>query len=251
MNIKNNRVSSSYTNVVPTFLFLLMMVGLLVVPVEGTGKNPKKKVSPFSHYFFSFEDAQYYTSPDKRVGAKLLIDPAKVGPSIAAMQHLTFLPGGHIKSHRHVFVSEVIYVLKGNLTLRIGKQIKIMGPDTTAYIPPKTFHEYLNDSSDVCQFLQFFSPTGPEEEYRNWETPSDSAKTQAADSKPHKTEHVVAPPLPAVPGSPRPVLGTVIDTSSRNDRKQSFDLELRPMQSPSSSARSLELKTRLNDNKSY
>ena len=173
---------------------VLAVIALLVHPADLAAKSQKKKSQPEvkaeSHNFFDFQDASYRTSPDKRVGAKILIDSTKVGPTLVSMQHLTFLPTAHIKSHRHVYVTEVVYVLKGNLVLRIGNQIKVMGPDTTAYIPPQTFHEYRNDSSDVCQFLQFFSPSGPEEEYRNWETP-DRIVAQPADFYPDQGQELV------------------------------------------------------------
>lgn len=168
---------------------------------------------PPSNNFFTFDDAPYFTSSDKRIGAKIIVDPSKVGSTMAATVHLTFLPGAHIKSHRHVYVTEVIYVLKGSLTLRIGKEIKVMGPDTAAFIPPQVFHEYLNDSSDIVQFLQYFSPGGPEEEYRNWEKPGDSPASSTIQVSPKSEEkkHIISPPLPVVPGSPVPKLGTLAD----------------------------------------
>ena len=192
----------------------------------------KKKDTPQpSRNFFAFEDADYHTSPDKRIGAKLLIDPSKVGPTIAALTHLTYLPGAHIKSHRHVFVSEIIYVLEGNLTLRIGKETKVLGPNSSAHIPPKTFHEYLNDSTDVVKFLQYYSPSGPEEEYRAWEKPG-QAKPKETTKTPEEKEatNIVTPPLPPVPGSPEPVIGGVkeIDPKKETKKDSKFpDLELK------------------------
>jgi quercetin dioxygenase-like cupin family protein len=191
------------------------LVVLAITPTFAKGRaKPQESTAGQSHRFFAFAEAPYHTSPDKRVGAKILIDSAKVGPTLASMVHLTFLPGAHIKSHRHVYVTEVIYVLKGNLTLRIGEEVKVMGPDATAYIPPQTFHEYLNDSSDVVQFLQYFSPSGPEEEYRNWQRPDQPPPTTTPKSAGVATEpqQVVSPPLPMVPGSPQPRIDPEIKT---------------------------------------
>jgi hypothetical protein len=146
------------------------------------------------------------------------------------MQHLTFLPTAHIKSHRHVYVTEVVYVLKGNLVLRIGEQVKVMGPDTTAYIPPQTFHEYRNDSSDVCQFLQFFSPSGPEEEYRNWETPNKIvAQSSTPPAAPLATGPIIiqVPTAPIIPGSPVPTIDGVkrIDETTPAATDLKFELK--------------------------
>ncbi len=200
-----------------TFLPLLAAVLLVTGPAPSAHAKEKKKKAaetqaPSSRRFFAFDDAPYYTSPDKRIGVKMLIDSAKVGPTLTALQHLTMLPTAAIKSHRHVYVTEAVYVLKGNLTLRIEKEVKVMGPNSVAYIPPQTFHEYLNDSGDVVEFLQYYSPSGPEEEYRNWERPDAPKKAvQAPTAESATPTTIVRPPLPPVPGSPRPLLGAVHD----------------------------------------
>ena len=177
---------------------------------SGKTKPAPKIPLNTSHRFFAFEDAPYFTSPDKRIGAKLVVDSVKVGPTMAALQHITFLPGAALPSHRHVYVTEVVFVVKGNLTLRIDKETKVMGPDACAYIPPQTFHEYANTSQDVCQFLQFYSPSGPEEEYRNWETPDDvQAKTEPGKVVATGPVHIITPPMAPLPGTPETKLGTV------------------------------------------
>lgn len=223
------------TNLLKNILFILIVVALTYpATLYSADKNAGNTKS--SSLFFAFEDADYHTSPDKRIGAKILADPAKVGPSMSSLVHLTYLPGAHIGSHRHVYVTEIIYVLEGNLTLRIGEETKILGPNSTAYIPPKSFHEYLNDSTDVVKFLQYYSPSGPEEEYRNWEKPSatsvESAKSEvsekSAENKKDKTPaHVIAPALPPVPGSPKPVIGTVVEGTDKVTDEKVPDLQLK------------------------
>ncbi|MGM0598743.1 MAG: cupin domain-containing protein [Candidatus Rifleibacteriota bacterium] len=196
-----------------TTIFFMFLASGVLLSADNKGKSESQ-----SHHFFAFDEAEYHTSPDKRIGAKILVDPAKVGPSISSMVHLTYLPGAHIKSHRHVFVTEIVHVLEGNLTLRIGDQVKTMGPGSTAWIPPKAFHEYLNDSADIVKFLQYFSPAGPEEEYRNWVKPEDDKKEKVEKKTDQSSEedepaNMVSPPLPEVPGTPEPRLGGVKDTS--------------------------------------
>jgi putative monooxygenase len=195
------------------FLGLILLFGTMSIPASAKNTKKPAKPQPQSRRFFAFDEAPYFTSKDKRIGAKLLIDSTKVGPTLAAMQNLTYLPGAHVPSHRHVYVTEIIYVLKGNLTLRIDQETKVMGPDSTAYIPPQTFHEYANKSQDICQFLQFYAPSGPEEEYRNWDTPGAAAPV-AAIHQATGPQVISAPPNPEVPGSPRPVLGTVVQSNT-------------------------------------
>ncbi|HNW33720.1 MAG TPA: cupin domain-containing protein [Candidatus Ozemobacteraceae bacterium] len=200
----------------PVYRTLLPLLGaalfLTGIPQAAVAKDQKKAAeakAPDSHRFFSFDDAPYFTSPDKRIGVKMLIDSAKVGPTLSALQHLTMLPTAHLSSHRHVYVTESIYVLKGNLTLRIDKEVKVLGPNAAAYIPPQTFHEYLNNSQDVVEFLQYYSPSGPEEEYRTWERPDAPKKVVPEQTAPAAPTDIVRPPLRPIPGSPQPLLGTV------------------------------------------
>ncbi len=219
-----------------TNLGSILIAVMLTCPAISLSAEKDAGKAASSNLFFAFEDAAYHTSPDKRIGAKIIADPAKVGPSMSSLVHLTYLPGAHITSHRHAYVTEVIYVLEGNLTLRIGDEIKVMGPNSTAYIPAKSFHEYLNDSTDVVKFLQYYSPSGPEEEYRNWEKPGaataapiqpGTAKTEASAPKNEGPSHVIAPALPPVPGSPQPVLGTVSEGTAKSADKPAAELKLK------------------------
>lgn len=197
---------------------------------KKNNSNNKEVQQSKSVNFIAFEDAKYNTSPDKRVGAKILVDTNKVGPSIAALTHLTYLPGAHITSHRHVYVTEIIYVLEGNLTIRIDKETKLLGPNSTAFIAPKTFHEIMNDSTDVVKFLQYYSPSGAEEEYRNWENDKTAeAQARAAEiakeieRKNAGPEEIKSEPKGYIPGSPVDVeLGDVkvIENDSDEEIKE-------------------------------
>lgn len=192
-------------------LFMFFVLSFLLPPGNlGILNASEDGGSIASRNFQAFQDVEYLTSPDKRIGAKILVDPANVGPSISSLVHLTYLPGARVRSRRHIYVTEVIHVLEGNLTLRIADEIKVMGAGSTAYIPPKSFHEYLNDSTDVVKFLQYFSPAGPEEEYKNWAKASEPKPSKVVEEK-SKTEVIVSPPLPTVRGSP----ATVIDTPTQ------------------------------------
>jgi len=222
------------TNLVTNLASILIAIMLAGPAILLSAEKGSSKAAS-SNLFFAFEDADYHTSPDKRIGAKILADPAKVGPSMSSLVHLTYLPGAHITSHRHVYVTEIIYVLEGNLTLRIGEEIKVLGPNSTAYIPAKSFHEYLNDSTDIVKFLQYYSPSGPEEEYRNWEKPAatPAVPAQSVTSKNPSSKknegpaHVIAPTLPPVPGSPKPVLGTVREGTAENTSTPVTELKLK------------------------
>ncbi len=217
--------------------YILITSLLLSSPLFAKNNNKQTEEEPKSRNFIAFDDAVYNTSPDKRIGAKILVDTNRVGPSIAAMTHLTYLPGAHVPSHRHVYVTEIIYVLEGNLTVRIGTETKILAKDSTAFVPPKTFHELMNDSADVVKFLQYYSPSGAEEEYRNWENPKTAeAKAQAEEiekqieQKNKGPEEIQGPAPLTVPGSPTSVkLGDVkIESEEESSKKKELLLNLKP-----------------------
>lgn len=204
---------------------VLIIITFLLGPNAGLCAARKKSAPGPTGHFFAFDDADYHTSPDKRIGAKILVDPAKVGPSISSMVHLTYLPGAHIGSHRHVYVTELIYVLEGNLTLRIGEEVKILGPNSSAHIPAKAFHEYLNDSADVVKFLQYYSPSGPEEEYRNWSKAGETKVSATTPQEPKQIvpETIVTPTLPPVPGSPETKIDEVKEANGESSTKAVID----------------------------
>lgn len=216
-----------------TMIYLIIILAYLLFPLLNL-LYAKSRVKPSqtniseSHCFFDFEQAQYHTSQDQRIGVKILIDPVKVGPTLASLQHLTFLPGAHIKAHRHVYVTEIIYVLKGNLTIRIGNITKVIGPDTVAYIPPQTFHEYKNETTDVCQFLQYFSPSGPEEEYRLWERVGDtkinSNPSPTSNNRNNKSKEKITKSLPIIPGSPITKTQQIYNFSQLSEIKSNLNI---------------------------
>lgn len=225
--------TNNYINKLGKYLiFSCLLSGLVMTGfAPAIAKTRQKDSTPVSNKFFSFDQADYYTSPDKRIGVKVLVDSAKVGSAMASLVHVTFLPGAHIKSHRHVYVTEVLYVLKGNLTFRIGNETRVMGPGTVAFIPPQTFHEYLNDSTDIVQFIQYFSPAGPEKEYRNWEkvgrTPVVTAIEKEEPKRDELPMHIIAPPQQVVPGSPLPRVDDRIIEADKPGSARDQNLELK------------------------
>lgn len=205
-------------NVRYAYLFNICIVILLVAFSAMPASAAKKKKTSEKNektgevkYFVNFDEAEYRTSPDKRIGAKILVDPNTIGPSIASLVNLTYLPGAHVPSHRHMYSSEILYVLSGVLTVKVNGVVKNVAANSSVFIPSGSYHEYLNDSTDVVQFIQFYSPAAPEEEYRKWENPAESeAKKEAEKNKEPEVETIVTPAMPTVPGSPRTRIGNVV-----------------------------------------
>jgi len=62
-------------------------------------------------------------------------------------------PGGRIPAHLHEDIEHEQYVLKGRYTILLnGEEFKVEEGDVI-YIPPRTVHEYVNDSGETAEFL--------------------------------------------------------------------------------------------------
>ena len=91
--------------------------------------------------------------------------------------------------------------------------------------------EETNDSADVVKFLQYYSPSGAEEEYRNWENPKTvESKAQAEEiekkleEKNRGPEEIQGPAPLVVPGSPVKVkLGEVKIGKEENENPNKSD----------------------------
>ena len=228
-------MKSTLVNKINIFLAAAL---LLCSPILAKGNNKEStKEQPKSRNFIAFDDAVYNTSPDKRIGAKILVDTNIVGPSIAAMTHLTYLPGAHVESHRHVYVTEIIYVLEGNLTVRIGTETKILGKDSTAFVPPKTFHELMNERGITDETLDIVRRCGIdlEAEEKRFNATAE-AKAQAEEIakqqelKNKEPEEIKGPAPLTVPGSPTTVkLGEVkMEQEEESSKKKELLLNLKP-----------------------
>src|SRR5574344_294590 len=98
-----NNINFDYKRIL--FIVLVVSVASVALGAQKGDSKKKPKESVQSNYCVKFDEAEYRTSPDKRIGAKIMVDPAKVGPSISSMIHLTYLPGAQVASHRHAYSS--------------------------------------------------------------------------------------------------------------------------------------------------
>ncbi len=209
----------------PLLAVCFFMSATSMLPLSASGNTKRTHSAPL---VFPADSVEYRTSPDKHIGAKILIDPANTGPGMLSASHLTYLPGAHVPAHAHVYVSEMLYILKGHLTVKIDGKIISAGPDTAIYIPNKTVHEYMNDSADIVQFLQIYSPTGPEEEYRSWNPANVKISTNTPKNDKAEDKNVILQPMPIVPGSPgKPAIGELkVPESLLKQEEKSYQLQL-------------------------
>lgn len=60
--------------------------------------------------------------------------------------------------HLHRFHSEILYVIEGEITFRVGEEILVGGPGSTVYIPANTPHQVK--SAGAGKMVTIFNPAG-------------------------------------------------------------------------------------------
>lgn len=61
-------------------------------------------------------------------------------------------PQGHIPAHKHPWEHE-IFVLEGEVKIKVGNEEFILEPETAIYIPPNIVHEYWNIGESKVRFI--------------------------------------------------------------------------------------------------
>lgn len=85
----------------------------------------------------------------------------------------TIKPGFHLKRHHHKIMTEIFYMLEGELALIFDNETIVLKPGDTITVPPNVWHEaiskdggkmltiFKNGAFDV--FLEELSKMGPED----------------------------------------------------------------------------------------
>ncbi len=73
----------------------------------------------------------------------------------------TLKPGFHLARHYHKKMTEVFYILEGELTLIFDDELVSATPGTTINVPPNVWHEASSEHG--AKMLSLFSPAGFED----------------------------------------------------------------------------------------
>lgn len=73
----------------------------------------------------------------------------------------TMKPGFHLGRHHHKKMTEIFYVLEGEITLIFDDETIVASTGTTINIPPNVWHEAK--SKNGARMLSIFSPAGFED----------------------------------------------------------------------------------------
>ena len=66
--------------------------------------------------------------------------------------------GGATTPHHHVKTEEIYYILSGQGSMRVGEEIRGVGPGDAIAIPPGAAHQITNTGADTLKFLCCCAP---------------------------------------------------------------------------------------------
>jgi quercetin dioxygenase-like cupin family protein len=73
----------------------------------------------------------------------------------------TVKPGFHLERHYHKKMTEIFYILEGEITLIFDDKTAVASAGTTINIPPNVWHEAKSEND--AKMLSIFSPAGFED----------------------------------------------------------------------------------------
>ncbi len=65
--------------------------------------------------------------------------------------------------HRHARMTDIFYVLEGQLTLDLAGERHLLGPGSFVLVPPGVIHTFANPGSAPVRFLEIMQPAGLEQ----------------------------------------------------------------------------------------
>jgi quercetin dioxygenase-like cupin family protein len=93
------------------------------------------------------------------------------GLEAASLGVITAKPGMRIPAHVHEHETEMVLILEGAGTMTVGGETHRIAPMTAIQIPPGVEHSVVFDSDGPVRALQVYTPSGPEQRFKQPPTP--------------------------------------------------------------------------------
>ena len=68
--------------------------------------------------------------------------------------------------HRHATMTEMFYVLEGELAFDLAGEQRVLGPGSFVLVPPGVVHSFANPGSAPVRFLEIIQPAGLEQFFK-------------------------------------------------------------------------------------
>lgn len=115
--------------------------------------------------------------PNRRRGGELrpLLTPGTVGATSGFMGVATLEPGEAIGEHYHPYSEEFLYLVRGELLLKVDGEPVPMAAGEGLLLPRHTRHRLENQGGERAEVVFFLSPLAPRPELGHVETEPEPA----------------------------------------------------------------------------
>jgi len=94
-------------------------------------------------------------APGRSAALKLL--SGETGERVMAFEE-TAPPGTETTFHLHHDSDEIVYVLAGEVTFKVGDEVTVGGPGTCAFLPRGVPHAWKSTGAESCRVLFLYTP---------------------------------------------------------------------------------------------
>lgn len=113
--------------------------------------------------------------PNRRRGGDLrvLLSPKTCGSTAGFMGSLVLEPGEHVSEHYHPYSEEYLYVVSGQLEMRLGGpdgERVLLGPDDALMVPKNVPHRLENNGTERARAVFQLAPLAPRPELGHVDT---------------------------------------------------------------------------------
>ncbi|BCL16761.1 cupin [Micromonospora sagamiensis] len=140
----------------------------MTVTGAGTAGREEKTVTTTSAMKVSWSDVQ----PNRRRGGdvRIMLSPKTVKSTTGFGGMLTLEPGEFVCEHIHPYSEESIYVVSGQITMRIDTEYVDLGPGEACLVPINVKHRVENRGQEPAQVIFHLCPLAPRPELGHIDT---------------------------------------------------------------------------------
>jgi quercetin dioxygenase-like cupin family protein len=106
--------------------------------------------------FVSFKEAELEPMPNHM--RHWYSKPGMVADTNLLFVRAHFPSGAAHKFHHHPNMEEIIYIISGTAEEWVEKEMRVVGPGDSIYIPAGTVHATFNTGSETLEFLAVLTP---------------------------------------------------------------------------------------------
>jgi putative monooxygenase len=111
-------------------------------------------------------------APNRRRGGdiRVLLSPRTVGSTSGFFGELTLRPGEYVSEHYHPYSEEFLYVVRGELVMRVDGDPVPLGPGESLMVPKEVRHRLENTGAEDALVIFHLSPLAPRPELGHVDT---------------------------------------------------------------------------------